>query len=165
MARAFPKPGLRPFLLADTPLLAAIFRASIEELTQDDYNPAQQEAWAAMADDEVAFAARLGKRLTLVATIEGSPVAFIALEGQNNLDLLYVHPAVTGQGIGKMLYDAVEKLAMARGAAHLMVEASDNAEGFFTKRGFTPDRRNTISVGNEWLANTTMKKIFKADAA
>ena len=49
MARAHPKPALRPFLPADAPLLAEIFRASIEELTGDDYSEAQQEACAAAA--------------------------------------------------------------------------------------------------------------------
>ena len=52
MARAHPQLALRPFLPADAPLLAEIFRASIEELTADDYSEAQQEAWAAAADDE-----------------------------------------------------------------------------------------------------------------
>ena len=47
MGQALPKPALRPYLAADTPLLAAIFVAAIEELTGDDYNEAQQEAWAA----------------------------------------------------------------------------------------------------------------------
>ena len=40
-------PALRPFLPADTPLLADIFRASIEELTGEDYSHQQQEAWMA----------------------------------------------------------------------------------------------------------------------
>ena len=40
-----------PFCRQDAPMLAEIFRASIEELTEDDYSPAQQEAWAAAADD------------------------------------------------------------------------------------------------------------------
>ena len=31
--------GLRPYLPADAPLLAEIFRASVEELTGDDYDP------------------------------------------------------------------------------------------------------------------------------
>ena len=31
-----PKVGLRPFLSEDTPVLAAIFVASIEELAEDD---------------------------------------------------------------------------------------------------------------------------------
>ena len=44
-------PALRPFLPTDTPVLAAIFAASIEGLTGDDYSEAQQEAWMAAADD------------------------------------------------------------------------------------------------------------------
>jgi putative acetyltransferase len=158
MARAHPTIGLRPFLVADASILAAIFRAAIEELTEEDYTPPQQEAWAAAADDEEAFAERLGNRLTLIATLEGSPVGFAALEGSNTIDMLYVHPAVVRQGIGTMLYDALEKLAASRGASHLLVDASDTALPFFQKRGFEAQQRNTISTGNEWLSNTTMKK-------
>ena len=55
MGQALPKPGLRPFLAEDTPMLAAIFVASIQELTGDDYSEAQQEAWAAAAEDEEAI--------------------------------------------------------------------------------------------------------------
>ena len=158
MARANPKLGLRPFLPADAPLLAAIFRASIEELTGEDYNPAQQEAWAAKADDEQEFADRLARQLTLIATLDGSPVGFAAMQGNSTIDMMFVHPAVAGQGVGSMLYDALEKLAAARGAAQLTVEASDTALGFFQKHGFTAEQRNTVSVGNEWMSNTTMKK-------
>ena len=74
-----------------------------------------------------------------------------------------MHPAVAGQGVGKMLYDAVEKLAAARGAPHLTVDASDTARDFFEHRGFAAEQRNTVSVGNEWLSNTTMKKKLAAN--
>ncbi|HEY2242622.1 MAG TPA: GNAT family N-acetyltransferase, partial [Xanthobacteraceae bacterium] len=30
--------------------------------------------------------------------------------------------------------------------------------GFFEKRGFSAQSRNTVSLGGEWLANTTMTK-------
>jgi len=162
MAVAHPKTGLRPYLSADGPLLAEIFRASIEELTTEDYSEAQQEAWASAADDDEAFAARLGKQLTLVGTLNGSPVGFISLEGSQRIDMLYVHPAAAGQGIGTMLYDAVEKLAAARGAPKLLVEASDSASGFFQHRGFVAQQRNTVLRGDEWLANTTMEKKLAA---
>ena len=158
MARAHPKFALRPFLPQDASLLATIFRASIAELTADDYNPSQQEAWAAAASDKAAFGERLAKHMTLIATVEGSPVGFASLEGNKTIDMLYVHPAVAGQGVGAMLCDALEKLAAARGASHLTVEASDTARDFFLHRGFTAERRNTVSVGNEWFANTTMQK-------
>jgi putative acetyltransferase len=162
MARAHPKLAMRPYLPTDAPLLADIFRASIETLTEDDYNPAQQEAWAAAADDMEAFAERLARHLTLIATLDGSPVGFIALDSPTQIDLFYVHPAMAGQGVGKMLYDAVEKLSAARGTTHLTVEASDTAREFFQRRGFTAEQRNTVSVGNEWLSNTTMKKKLAA---
>ena len=76
MARAHPNFALRPFLIEDTPLLAEIFRASIEELAADDYGEAARQAWAAAADDQEAFAKRLRDQLTLVATLNGAPVGF-----------------------------------------------------------------------------------------
>jgi putative acetyltransferase len=157
-AQAHPRLALRPFLPADAALLAEIFRESIVELTGDDYSEAQQEAWASAADDEDAFAARLAGHLTLVATLGGSPVGFAALEGKDKIGMLYVHPAVAGQGAAAMLVDALEKLAGARGATNLTVEASDTAYGFFTKRGYAAQQRNSVSAGGEWLANTTMQK-------
>jgi putative acetyltransferase len=154
--------GLRPFLASDTPLLAEIFRASIAELTTDDYTEAQQAAWMASAGDEGAFGERLAGELTLVATIEGAAVGFAALKGSDVIDMLYVHPAVAGQGIGAQLCDALEKLAAARGAARLSADASDTALGFFTRRGFVPQQRNSVSCDDEWLANTTVQKTLSA---
>jgi putative acetyltransferase len=157
-ATAHPKLGLRPFLPADAPLLREILRDSIEELTSDDYTEAQQEAWASVADDAGDFRDKLSRQLTLVATLEGSPVGFASLEGKDKIDMLYVHPAATGQGVGAMLVDALEKLAGSRGAARLVVDASDSARGFFEKRGYVAQQRNSVSIGDEWLANTTLHK-------
>ena len=72
--------------------------------------------------------------------------------------MLYVHPAVAGQGVGAMLIDALEKLAGSRGAAKLSVDASNSARGFFEKRGYLAQQRNTVMIGDEWLANTTLHK-------
>ena len=160
-AQAHPKLALRPFLPADVPLFAEIFRASIEQLTADDYSEAQQKAWASAADDETAFAKRLSSGLTLVATLSGSPVGFAALAFGNKIDLLYVHPAAAGQGVAAMLIDALEKLAGGRGAPLLTVDASDSARGFFEKRGYVAQQRNTVLVRGEWLANTTLHKELK----
>jgi len=158
MGQALPKPGLRPFVPADTPVLAAIFTAAIEELTGDDYGEAQQQAWASVADDEEAFGKRLAGELTLIATLQNSPVGFAALKGADHIDMLYVHPGAVGQGVATVLCEALEKLAGARGAKSLTVDASDNATEFFTKRGYVAKQRNTVTVNGEWLANTTMQK-------
>jgi putative acetyltransferase len=160
MATAHPKLALRPFLPADTPILAEILRESVTDLTADDYSEAQQQAWLSAVDDLEAFAKRLGGQLTLIATLQGSPVGFASLAGGGKIDMLYVHPVAAGQGVGNMLTDALEKLARARGVAKLIVDASDTARGFFEKRGYVAQQRNSISVGDEWLANTTMYKML-----
>lgn len=158
MATAHPKLALRPFLPVDTPVLAEIFRESVTDLTADDYSEAQQQAWLSRVDDLEEFAKRLGGQLTLIATLQGSPVGFASLAIGGKIDLMYVHPVAAGQGVGAMLADALEKLAGARGAEKLIVDASDTARGFFEKRGYVAQQRNSISVGDEWLANTTMHK-------
>lgn len=161
MAQAHPKPGLRPFLPDDVPMLAAIFGASIQELTGDDYSEAQQEAWMAAAETEE-FGKQLAADLTLIATLDGSPVGFASLRGTDHIRMLYVHPAVSRQGIATMLVDALEKLAGGRGAAALTVDASDTAQNFFARRGYAAQQRNSITINGEWLANTTMKKTLGA---
>jgi putative acetyltransferase len=163
MGQALPKPALRPFLATDTPVLAAIFVAAIEQLAGEDYSEAQQEAWASAADDEEKFGKRLAGELTLIGTLQNSPVGFASLKGADHIDMLYVHPSVAGHGVATLLCDALEKLAGGRGAKKLTVDASDNAQEFFAKRGYVPMQRNTVTVNGEWLANTTMQKSLVAE--
>jgi putative acetyltransferase len=164
MAQTLPRPALRPLLPQDIPVLAAIFAAAIEELTAEDYSEAQRQAWASAADDEEEFGKRLASGLTLVATLQNSPVGFTSLKGAGHIDMLYVHPSAAGQGVGSMLCDALEKLAGGRGAKSLTVDASDNAQEFFLQRGYVARQRNTVTVNGEWLANTTMQKSLAGDA-
>jgi putative acetyltransferase len=158
--RSQSKAALRPLLPADIPVLAAIFAAAVQELTGDDYSEAQQEAWAAVADDEAELGRRLASELTLIATLQGAPVGFASLKDNKEVDMLYVHPSVAGHGVATLLCDALEKLAGGRGAKSLAVDASDTAVDFFRKRGYVAQQRNSVTVNGEWLANTTMKKSF-----
>lgn len=164
MARAATAPGLRPFLPADAPRLAALFRASIATLAADYYDEAQLAAWASVADDEEAFADKLAEHLTIVALLEGSIAGFATLRDGGRFDLLYVHPSAARRGVGSALADAIEKLAHARGAAELVADASDAARDFFAARGYVAVQRNMVSVGGEWFGNTTMKKNLGAPA-
>jgi putative acetyltransferase len=165
MAPAAQNLALRPMLPADIPLMAEIFRASVEEIAVEDYSDSQIEAWLEAADDEAAFGKRLSDQLTLLAMLDGAPIGFASLKGADVIDMLYVHPAAAGQGAATMLVQALEKLAGARGATKLVVEASDTAHDFFSRRGYTAKSRNTVLRGDEWLANTTMEKSLGGDTA
>jgi putative acetyltransferase len=159
------QPGLRPFLPADAPTLAALFRASVEELAADDYSENQREAWVSAADDEAEFCARLAGALTIVALVDGEIAGFAALKDNTLFDMLYVRPDLARQGVGTALADAIEKLAGARKTQKLTVEAADSARDFFTARGYVGQSRNTVTMNGEWLGNTTMVKELAAPAA
>lgn len=151
-------PALRPMLPTDVPALAAIFRAAIEELAVEDYSPAQQDAWMTAADDEEAFGKKLAADLTLIATVNKEPVGFASLKDNSHIEMLYVDPRVAGKGVAKVLCDALETLAAARGQTQVTTEASDTARDFFAHRGYVATRRNTVELNDEWLGNTSMEK-------
>ena len=156
---------LRPFLPADTAALQDVFAASIEELTQDDYDDDQRLAWIEQAEDAAAFAKRLGEATTLIVNVGGEVLGFASLSKDNKLlDMLYVHPHHSRKGVGSALCDAMEKIATARGAEALSVDASETAVLFFEARGYAPIQRNSVPVGEEWLTNTTMTKQLKGAA-
>ncbi|HEY4075396.1 MAG TPA: GNAT family N-acetyltransferase [Rhizomicrobium sp.] len=142
----------------DAPLLAAIFRASIEELTGDYYTDAQQDAWMSAADDEEGFGARLAGDLTILALLDREPVGFASLRDNNHIQMLYVAPGAARRGVGTALVSALEALAAARGTNIITADASDSARALFIRLGYTALHRNTVSRGGEWLGNTAMQK-------
>lgn len=151
-------PSLRPALPADAPRLAEIFREAVLELAVDDYDDDQRDAWASAADDVEAFGERLAAMLTIVALREGEPMAFGALEDGDMIAMLYVHPDAAGQGFATALVAALERLAFARGKTKVSTDASDVSRGFFERRGYVAQQRNSVMRAGEWLANTTMTK-------
>lgn len=153
-----PTHPLRPFMPADTIGLRDLFAASIEELTQDDYDEEQRIAWASAAADAQEFAKRLGSMVTLVVQIQGEYAGFASLKDNKVIEMLFVHPYHVGEGVGTALCDALERIAAARGAAEIAVDASETAAPFFEDRGYVATRRNSIPIDDQWLTNTTMVK-------
>ena len=153
-----PAHPLRPFMPADTIGLRELFAQSIEEMTQDDYDDEQRIAWVSMAADAQAFAKRLASMVTLVVQIDGEYAGFASLKDNTILDMLYVHPFHAGEGVGTSLCDALERIAAARGATEITVDASETAAPFFEDRGYVATRRNSIPIEDQWLTNTTMTK-------
>ena len=158
-----PQAALRPMLPADIPVLAAIFQAAVEDLAADDYDEGQRNAWAAVADDEAALGAKLRAGLTLVATFGGAPVGFVALQGGDTIDMLYVYPAAARRGVATLLVRAIEALAAGRGAGQLVCDASDTARAFFEASGYEAVLRQTVMLGDHWFGNTRMRKALGAE--
>jgi putative acetyltransferase len=157
--------ALRPYLAADAPRCAAIFRASIEEIASEDYSEAQCEAWAERAGDVEAFGKGLAGMLTLLATEDGEIAGFASLKGDSHIEMLFVDPEHARRGAATVLLEALTKLAQARGAKELTSDVSDTAKPLFDRLGFQSFRRNLVNIGEEWLGNTSMRKTLEAPAA
>lgn len=157
--------GLRPYVAADAKRCLEIFVRSVAELTADDYDEDQRDAWIAAADDEKAFAKRLAAMLTLIATIDGKAAGFASLKGADCVEMLYVDPEYARQGVATALLDALMRLAAARGAKQITADVSDTAKPLFDRQGFVAERRNLVTRGDQWLANTTMSKSLAASPA
>ena len=150
--------ALRPMLPQDIPTLASIARDAIEELAVDDYDDNQRIAWSDALEEN--FAQRVTDALTIVATIDGTPVGFAALTDNRHIDLLFVDPRAARNGVATILCDALEKLATARGTREITADVSDTAKPLFDARNYVALRRNTVPLGDEWLANTSMRKML-----
>lgn len=152
---------LRPFLPGDTLALRELFAASVEELTQEDYDEDQRAAWVACAADADAFRQRLEDATTLVIEVDGEHAGFGTLKDNTVLDMLYVHPYHAGSGIGSALCEALETIARGRGAEAITADASETAVMFFEGRGYEALQRNSVERDGEWLTTTTMTKKLK----
>src|SRR5690625_6357624 len=65
-------------------------------------------------------------RISPLSLHDALPIS--SLKGNDQIDMLYVHPSAAGQGVGATLCDALEKLAGARGTTGLRVDASRSEE-------------------------------------
>ena len=97
--------------------------------------------------------------------MDGTVAGFASLAGPDLIDMLFVDPGHARRGIATLLLDALTRLAAARGATTLKVDASDTARAFFLARGFTPTLRKTVPIGDEWLGNTAMEREIAEPAA
>ena len=164
MTSSLPPPGLRPYLPADAPVLADLFRESIAELTGDDYSPDQQAEWAATADDEEEFGATARRRADPRRHHRRRARRLRLAQGQGP-GRYALRPAVGGgTGARRPCCSAPSKSSPppAEPSASPSTPAI-RPRDFFERRGFRAQRRNTVPLGGEWLANTTMEKAL-ADA-
>jgi putative acetyltransferase len=156
--------SLRPYLPDDAETLAVIFGESIDDLTLEDYDDEQRAAWMEPILDLQDWRKMLASGLTLVGLYEGEPAGFAQLAAPDTIAMIHVHPNYIGEGVGRLLVDALEKLAAARGARMLKVESSDTARGFFEHLGYEMKDRAARRFGEQWLSRITMTKALGAGA-
>ena len=60
---------------------------------------------------------------------------FQTVTGSTTLEHLWVAPSAMNSGVGRALFEQVEKLSVAAGATRIVIESDPNAEGFYRRMG------------------------------
>jgi putative acetyltransferase len=148
--------AIRAYDPSDLDAVIAIFRGAIREIASADYSPSQIEAWARV--DRAAFAARRASRQTWVACVGGTPAGFADLEPDGHIDMLYVGPTHSRQGVARALLATITREADRLGLDSLVTEASVTARHFFTAQGFQVIAPERVSRNGETFLRYRMRK-------
>jgi putative acetyltransferase len=142
--------AIRPFRQDDAEAIAALTLAAIRVTGRAAYSPAQVAAWAARYRvRRLIDSAARGAVIRVAADGANRPVAYVVLEPDGHLDMLYCHPDHTGQGLGRRLLAEAETAARTAGLVHLFTEASELARPVFTRAGFTLLHRRDFTIAHK----------------
>ena len=142
----------------DAPQLAEIFFEAVQVGTRDFYSDEQRRAWGGDGPEPEVWTRKLEGVIGFVAELEGYPAGFMTIDKTGYLDLAFVHPSCAGQGIGRLLYEAIEAKALALGARHLTVQASKAAKAFFERQGWSVIEEQSVVRHGVTLNNYRMEK-------
>ena len=150
--------GIRDYEAGDAPEIVRLFFETVRSVTRANYSDEQLEAWAPGVPDPEEWHARMAGRRTLVAEEGGEVVGFAELEYDGRLDMLYVRKDAVGRGVGRRLYEAVEREARGQGLGWIFTEASITARPFFEQQGFRGVREQMVSRRGVSMTNFVMEK-------
>lgn len=144
---------IRCYRESDFPALCQIFLRAIRETASQHYSPSQIAAWAQV--DEARWQQKMAESRVLVATVDARPVGFITAMG-NDIDLLFVAPDYSRQGVASALLDA---LFAQIPTGTLTVEASITARPCFERHGFVIVAEQEVQARGETFVNYRMEKV------
>ncbi len=151
---------VREFRPDDAEDLPLVLHASVHAVGRKAYTQAQLEAWSPKPMTGDVFLARASDGRSVFVGVDEAekPIAFIELEKDGHIDCFYCHPEVVGTGVGRKLYDRLEKEAVTAGLSRLYVEASETAKRFFLRQGFAMIKRRDFERQGVPIHNYLMEK-------
>jgi putative acetyltransferase len=137
--------SLREAVPGDAHRICDVHLASIKGLAGQSYNEEQVAAWAHDRDPDD-YPIESEDTYFVVAEDETAVIGFgwmkldageyfqTGVEGE--IRAIYIHPSVTGQGIGSRIYTELETQAIRQNIASLGLWASLNAVPFYEAQGY-----------------------------
>ena len=151
----------RPFQGDDAEPCRTIVLACLDEIT--GIGPDAREGLRRRIETSP-YREDLARMFCLVAVDDGAIVGLGALEGLQ-IKRMYVDPLRRGEGIGRELYNRLEREARRRSVVALELEAAMNAAGFYRRLGFRDVRENTWLLQGSPITSLIMRKVLADDTA
>ncbi len=149
---------LHPYKPEYLPEVLSLFRQTVHSVNSKHYTPEQLNAWAPEQLDENKWQQTLGSNYTLVAKQDNKIVGFADIDATGYFDHLFVHRDYQGQGVAKLLADAIENYAQAERLKIISVAASITAKPFFERRDYKVLKQQSVERLGQVLTNYLMEK-------
>lgn len=100
------------------------------------YNAAQRQVWALWSQSPQLVERMLSQGWTIVAESDGEMAGFAQLHPESYINMLYVAPTHSRQGIGTALLNALEEKVLLSGLPVVQAHASLVSRNLFRKMGY-----------------------------
>ncbi|XEO94727.1 GNAT family N-acetyltransferase [Latilactobacillus sakei] len=140
------------------PAIIRLFNSTIQRVNRKDYSQAELNEWIQSSPDFDSWHEKLTSSYCLLAIKEETLVGFGNITTKGYLDLFYVSHDMIHQGIGRLIFNALENYAMLEKAESIYTDASITAVPFFTKMGLEVIRTQDNQRNGENLINYRMVK-------
>ncbi|MBC1465999.1 GNAT family N-acetyltransferase [Listeria welshimeri] len=140
------------------PAIVTLFNSTIQRVNRKDYSQAELNEWIQSNPDFDLWHGTLTSSYCLLAIKEETLVGFGNITSEGDLDLFYVSHAMIHQGVGRLIYNELEKYAVLEKAESIYTDASITAVPFFTKMGLEVIRKQDNQRNGENLVNYRMVK-------
>ncbi len=139
---------IRPYADGDAEALSLVTLAAIATIGPKGYSQEQVAAWAArhIQPERIAGRVAAGDMVFVAADSDDKPVAYVLLESDGHVDMLYNHPDHSRAGLAGQLLMEAETKARTLGITRLYTEASELARSAFERAGYTLGERRDITI-------------------
>lgn len=142
-----------------------IHTRSVRGLAASHYPPEVIDAWVVPATNENVrgFLENPDGELRLLAELDGVLVGLGCLVVQNaELRACYVAPEAARKGVGSALVREIERIAREHGLDHLHLDASINAESFYSALGYeVVERGEHVWPSGQRMEAVMMRKALR----
>lgn len=152
---------IRKFRKGDEKELWQLFYHTVHHVNIRDYDEAQIAAWA--PDDlDINIAIQKFREIDpFVAIKDEKIIGYADIQSDGYIDHFYCHHEFQGQGVGSMLFAALEKEAKETGILEMYSNVSITARPFFEAMGFSIEKEQLLQMQDQKLINYRMTRKYE----